>query len=193
MSSLIAYVGSYSIDLRTDYFASLVKSIISQQLSAKAASSIWTKVLKICPLITPEALYVVGTDALKGVGISSAKLKYLENLTSRVATGELNLNTINTLTDEEVIYSLTQVKGIGRWTAEMFLIFSLGREDIFAFDDVGLQRAVKWLYMLDDVSPDKLKVLSEEWKPYRTAASLYLWEVINQDFIKRSPNDVLIF
>lgn len=194
LAGLISYIGDYTLLLRTEYFGSLVKSIIGQQLSAKAASSIWLRVQTICPDISPLTLNMLNDGQLRGVGVSSTKIRYLRDLTQRVLSKDLNLDTIENLTNDEVISTLTQVKGIGRWTAEMFMIFSLGRQDILALDDVGLQRAVKWLYQLGDISNSAdLLAYGELWKPSRTIASLYLWEVINQGLVKVDPCEILSY
>lgn len=181
MKQLIELIGDFNMCLNTGYFPSLVRSIVGQQLSVKAASTIWHRLTELCSNINPEALLSFEDETLKSAGLSKPKVKYVKDLSEKILTKEIVLEGFASKPDEEIINDLTKIKGIGRWTAEMFLIFSLGRPDILAVDDVGLKRAIKWLYKLED-SPgkDEMILISEKWKPYRSVASLYLWEAINR-------------
>jgi len=192
LARLIRHVGEFTVPLHRDYFQSLVRSIIGQQLSVKSAQSIRTRLDALCPILTPSAIAALSDEELRSAGLSTGKIRYLNDLAERVLSGSLDLTAIEGLTDEEVMARLTEVKGIGRWTTEMFLIFSLGRQDILAYDDLGLQRAIKWLYQLKELpSKRKMEILGNHWKPYRSIASLYLWEVVDMDLIKRDPQDLL--
>ncbi|ADL07044.1 DNA-3-methyladenine glycosylase family protein [Thermosediminibacter oceani] len=184
MAYLIHLIGDYSLELEEDYFQSLVQSIVGQQLSMKAADSIWRKLQDLCGEVTPARILSLSEDELRSAGLSKKKIEYIKDLSEKVLSGILDLDKIDSMADEEVIEALVRVKGIGRWTAEMFLIFSLGRPDVFSVADLGLQRAVKWLYGLSDW-PDKKFLIecSQRWKPYRTAASLYLWEAKNRGIV----------
>jgi DNA-3-methyladenine glycosylase II len=158
------------------YFQNLVEAITNQQLSGKAASTIFGRVKDLCKgKISPEMILKLSETKLRGAGLSYAKIKYIKDLSSKVKSGELEINKLDKLTDEEVIKELVAVKGIGRWTAEMFLMFALARPDIFPVDDLGIQKGFekvtgkKW---------DKVKsanIAEKHWKPYRTIASWYLW------------------
>jgi len=185
MAYLIELIGDYSLELEGDFFQSLVQSIVGQQLSTKAADSIWKKLKDFCGEVTPAKILGLEEDELRSVGLSKKKIEYIKDLAGKVESGALDLKKLDTMSDEDIIRTLLQVKGIGRWTAEMFLIFSLGRLDVFSVQDYGLQLSVKWLYELPDW-PDKscLVELSQRWKPYRTVASLYLWEAKNRGLAK---------
>lgn len=169
------------ITLQEDYFVSLASAIVGQQLSNRVAEVLWERLLTLTAgHVNPEGIMNLQDEALREIGISYAKIKYLKALAAAVLDGSLALDRIHTLADEEILHQLTRVKGIGPWTAEMFLIFSMGRPDVFSVGDGGLQRAVKWLYQLDEVpGKDELLRISQRWKPYRTTAALYLWRAID--------------
>jgi DNA-3-methyladenine glycosylase II len=157
-------------------FQTLVTSIISQQLSAKAADTIERRVSEILPSFTPSGFLSVSFDALRSAGLSSAKARYILELASCIKGGRLDFDTLMHQPDEDVIDALRKLPGIGRWTAEMFLIFGLKRPDVLALDDAGLQRAVRILYG-DDA---ELENIGQAWCPYRSVASWYLWKHIDQ-------------
>jgi len=147
------------------YFEDLVNAICSQQLSGKAANTIFERVKKLLVKITPENILMPKEQNLRDCGLSWQKVSYIRDLATKVVGGDLNLLKLDKLTDEEVRNKLVSVKGIGNWTAEMFLMFSLARPDIFPKDDLGIQKAMK-----------NLKIKNpNRWKPYRTVASWYLW------------------
>lgn len=189
MASLIRHIGGYALDLRSDYFPSLVRSIIGQQLSVKAAHSIWSRVEALCRAVTPETVMDTDGAALQNAGLSRTKVAYLKDLAQQVASGEMDLTRIDSLPDHEVINSLVRIKGIGVWTAEMFLIFSLGRLDVLSMGDLGLKRSIQWLYGLKKTPAERtIRSYGRKWAPYRTVASLYLWEAINRGLIKNPPD-----
>ncbi|WP_423800758.1 DNA-3-methyladenine glycosylase family protein [Neobacillus sp. SAB-20_R2A] len=191
LGKLINITGDIEIKLRKDYFIALVKSIISQQLSPKAANTIFARFeLLLQKDINPLSLQTIDDEQLRNVGVSRQKIAYLRDLSAKFSNGEVNLEKIDEVHNEQIIKTLTNIKGIGKWTAEMFLIFSLGRMDVLPLDDVGLQRAVRWLYSL---SKDKdLKLAFQEksynWGGNTTIACLYLWEAVNRDFIIKYEN-----
>ncbi|GBF34061.1 DNA-3-methyladenine glycosylase II [Desulfocucumis palustris] len=184
LGELLDLLGDYTLNLKTDYFGSLVRSILGQQLSVKAAATIWNRTVALCGKISPETVLSLDAERLREAGLSKSKISYIKDLAQKVLDGEILFQEITGLPDQQVIENLTRVKGIGRWTAEMFLIFSLGRPDVFSPDDFGLRRGIKWLYGLDDL-PGKVEVreMAENWKPFRTAASLYIWEAINRGLV----------
>ncbi|MHB8492874.1 MAG: DNA-3-methyladenine glycosylase family protein, partial [Solirubrobacteraceae bacterium] len=162
----------------TDLFRSLVSSIVSQQLSSKAADSIMRRVVAtVAPdgEITPEALLAKTHEELRAAGLSNAKARYLRSLAELVSSGELRLEALRALDDAAVIEQLTKVKGIGRWTAEMFLVFSLGRPDVFSAGDLGIRNAIRRHYGIDSPTLDELVLIAEPWRPYRSTALLLLW------------------
>ncbi len=181
---LIEQLGELSVRLTPDPFQALAMSIIGQQLSVKAAAAIQKRVLQLAPAFTPEALLALDAETLRGAGLSRAKAASIHDLSAKTLGRELDLERLSGMEDEEIVAMVTSVKGIGRWTADMFLLFSLGRPDVLAAGDLGLQRAAKWLYGMED-RPDKkyLEQHAHKWPPYRSAASFYLWEAINRGLI----------
>lgn len=191
VAKLANLIGDFKIDLREDKFISLIRSIIGQQLSLKAAGTISTRLHGILDNnLDPESVSNLDNESLRGVGISKQKIGYIRDLCQNVKTGKLNLHELDFLNDEEVIKKLTEVKGIGDWTAEMFLIFTLGRENVLSLGDISLQRACKWLYSKDTNIDGKtlLKEKGQNWHPYRTFASLYLWSAVNLGYVDKSKN-----
>jgi len=165
---------------RKDHLTALAGSIVSQQLSTKAAATIFSRFLALLPEHTPlcaQAVLALDDAALRGAGLSGQKVRYLRDLCERIIDGRLELEAIESLDDEAVIARLTEVKGFGRWTAEMFLMFRLHRPDVLPVDDLGIVNAVQRLYGLRK-RPDakKLHKLGEAWRPYRSVASWYLWQ-----------------
>ncbi|WP_242837330.1 DNA-3-methyladenine glycosylase family protein [Alkaliphilus transvaalensis] len=184
LAKLINMIGDLKIQLPSDHFRSLCRNIVGQQLSVKAAATIWKRFQEGCGELSPEGILAMKEEALRAFGLSRSKVVYIKDLCHKIIDQEIILTEFNQLTDQEVISNLTKVKGIGKWTAEMFLIFSLGRLDVFAMEDLGLKRAVKWIYDLEELPKKKaLEEYSQIWMPHRTIASLYLWEGINQKII----------
>lgn len=161
------------------YFVSLVESIISQQLSVKAADTIYGRFKKLFnkEKITPEEAINLPEETIRTVGISYQKIKYIKDLAEKTLASGIVFEQFEIMTDEEIIEELVKVKGIGRWTAEMFLMFSMGRPDVFSFGDLGLRNAIERLYKLDH-KPTQVEAekIAEKWKPYRTTACRYLWK-----------------
>ena len=164
-------------------FGALMKAIVSQQLSTKAAHTIFTRLMALFDgAPTPGALAALTDAQLRGVGLSGQKLRYMRDLGGKVQDGSLPLLALDAMTDEDVIVALTQVKGIGRWTAEMFLIFRLQRPDVLPVGDLGIVRAVQRAYKLRKApSPDRLTRIGEAWRPYRSVACWYLWASLNNE------------
>ena len=162
-----------------DIFCGLVESIVSQQLSTRAAATIYGRLRALMPgggAPTPHAILPLSDDVLRGAGLSRQKVSYLRDLSQRVIDGSLNTDAFATLTDDEVVAQLTQIKGIGRWTADMILIFRLARPDILPVGDLGIVKAVQKAYGLRK-TPDATRLfeIGERWRPYRSIASWYLW------------------
>lgn len=181
LAKVIDLVGEFNLSLTKNPYESLVEAIITQQLSAKAADSISTRFRAIYGRFPKPADVIETSDAkLRKVGLSYMKVSYIKDLSKKVESKEIRLDYMKNLSDEEVIAQLTQVKGIGRWTAEMFLIFSLGRLDVLPVGDLGLRKGIKNLYSLEEL-PEKEQIerIAEKWRPYRSVATWYLWR--NQD------------
>jgi DNA-3-methyladenine glycosylase II len=163
----------------------LARALVSQQLSVKAAATIFDRLLALFPeadgFPAPDRVLAVSIEQLRTVGLSRQKASYLHDLCGRVQSGRLSLDTLDSLSDEQVMETLTAVKGIGRWTAEMILIFQLGRSDVLPVDDVGLLRSLQRVYGLRR-RPSSAQVLriGEKWRPYRSIASWYLWADLDQ-------------
>jgi DNA-3-methyladenine glycosylase II len=161
----------------SDPFEALVHAIISQQLSSSAAATIAARFEGLyggCPL--PPQVAATSDQQLRAVGLSAQKIGYLRDLCRRIADGSLPLSALDTMTDDEVVAALTQVKGIGRWTAEMFLMFRLHRPDVLPVGDLGILKAVQKAYRLRKApTPERLTRIGEAWRPYRSIACWYLW------------------
>jgi len=177
LASLIEKYGVCTIKPigKNDYFVSLVEAIIGQQLSGKAAESIFKKVKLGLKNISPSEIIKCKDITLRNYGLSWAKVKYLKDLAHKVDRGDLKINNLSDLSNEKIIESLTQVKGIGRWTSEMFLMFSLARPDVFPVDDLGIRKGIRKILGIN-LEPEKIKRFARRWKPYRTVASWYVWK-----------------
>jgi DNA-3-methyladenine glycosylase II len=178
MKRTMQTVGPFTLQPTGVSFAILVRAIISQLISTKAALTIHSRLEAALPdkHVTPEAILALRVETLRGVGLSGNKARALHDLAGRITSGELPLQRLGDMTDEDVVGHLLPVHGIGKWTAEMFLIFSLGRLDVLPVDDFGLRAAVRDLYELPDL-PDRgtLRELGEPWRPYRSIATWYCW------------------
>lgn len=181
MKGLVEKTGEIELKPVADSFDSLVQSIIYQQISGSAANSIYRKLLgEIGSRVTPEKLNTITDDQLRRSGISPQKIRYLRDLTEKVISRELDLSVIHELSDDEIVQKLTAVKGIGVWTAQMFLIFTLGRPDVFPSGDLGIQNAMKKHYGVKGKTIEKrMTKIAGKWSPYRTAATLILWKSEN--------------
>lgn len=164
-----------------NYFIELVESIINQQLSGKAASTIFSrfKNLFLNNKITPKKILKLDDQKIRNVGVSFSKIKYIKDLSDKVKNKELNLENIDKLTNSEILECLVKVKGIGPWTAEMFLMFSLNRPDIFSHGDLGLKNAIKKLYKLDSPTKEEIELICNKWSPYKTYACRILWKSLD--------------
>jgi DNA-3-methyladenine glycosylase II len=161
-----------------DPFSALVRTITSQQLSTKAAATIHRRIVDLMPagVATPEALERISDEQLRAAGLSRQKIAYVRDLARHAVSGDLPLHTLNALSDDDVIAAITRVKGLGQWSAEMFLMFRLHRADVLPVDDLGIVTAVQRLYGLRKrPKPDRLRKIAEPWRPYRTVACWYLW------------------
>lgn len=161
---------------KSKYFVDLLEAITNQQLSGKAASTIFGRVRDLCKGgICPETVLRLSEAELRKAGLSYQKIKYVKDLSSKVKNKELELERLGKLSDEEVITELVKVKGIGRWTAEMFLMFSLGRPDVFPVDDLGVRKGFEKVTGKKFDKEKSAKFALKIWAPYRTVASWYIW------------------
>jgi DNA-3-methyladenine glycosylase II len=178
LTSLIARVGPCSLAPDPNGFAVLVRSVVSQLISTAAARTISARLVEALGAqgVTPEAILAVAEETLRGVGLSRTKTQAIRDLATRIRTGDLPLERFETLTDEAVTTHLTSVRGIGPWTANMFLIFGLGRPDILPVGDLGLRAGVQQQYSLPELpGPTELRQRAEAWRPFRSIATWYLW------------------
>lgn len=168
---------------RRTHFEALVEAIVSQQLSVKAADTIFFRFVALFGKFPkPEQILKMKDSKLREVGLSYQKISYIKDLATKVLSKDLKLNTLSRLDNEAVINELVKVKGIGRWTAEMFLMFSLLRPDVFSSGDLGLRNAIIKLYKLKKPPTEKqLERITKKWSPHRTTASRYLWKSLNNE------------
>ena len=188
MAALIERVGKIDIATRMkrrkeerpeDPYGALLRAIVGQQLSTKAARTIYLRVVDLFggTTPTPEQLLEAEEEDLRACGLSGRKTEYVRDLATHVVSGELELDRLDRLSDEEVIEEIVAVRGLGQWTAEMFLLFHLQRPDILSGGDLGIRKAIQIEYGLDEMPPPKRVIeIGEPWRPYRSLASLYLWE-----------------
>jgi len=177
----IGEIESLTLRNTSDYFVALCEEIVSQQLSGKVADVIFGRFKKLFPkeAIMAKGVLKLTHEQLRGVGMSNAKAKYIKDLAEKVENKEVHLKKLVAMENEEVIAELTKIKGIGRWTAEMFLMFTLGREDIFSHGDLGLKNAIKILYKLENPTKEAVEMITIKWSPYRTYACRVLWRSLD--------------
>jgi len=178
LSAIVDRVGPYRMQFREPTFGALVGSIVSQQLSTKVARVIFGRLLAAMPNgeLTPENILKLRPQEMRTLGLSARKVEYIRDIARHTRDGTLNFTALPELDDSAVIECLTQVKGIGVWTAHMFLMFALQRPNILAVGDLGIRSAIKKAYALDHLpSPAEIEELAANWHPYCTAACWYLW------------------
>jgi DNA-3-methyladenine glycosylase II len=165
---------------RGEPFLTLARAIVGQQISVKAAQSVWDRLVLVVPEMTPHQVLARNRAQLRQCGLSDRKVEYIADLARHFADGTIHVARWPRMSDEEVIAELVQVRGIGRWTAEMFLIFNLLRPDVFPLDDLGLQRAIRLRYFRGrKVSLGRIRRLGETWAPWRSVATWYLWRSLD--------------
>lgn len=182
MQEMIDQVGPYTLRFESDRFSLLIRSIVSQQISTTAARAIRKRLLELVGRggLTAANLIRFDVAELRAVGLSSRKAAYVLDLAQKVHSGAVDLRQIGRLSDERVVETLTQVKGIGRWTAQMFLIFSLGRPDVFPHDDLGVRTAIRDRYGLAELPDRKTsQAIASPWRPYASVASWYCWRTLD--------------
>ncbi len=183
LAGVVRSVGPFTLKPDPGGYEILVRSILSQQISVAAARTIRGRLQALLPAgkLTAKNIDALSDNELQSVGVSRQKQTYLRHLTSCTLDGTINFRRIAKASDEDAVTELLEVKGIGRWTAQMFLMFSLGRIDVFAPDDLGLRNAIRKLYELPEKpSRSELEQHADRWRPYRTIASWYLWRSLEQ-------------
>jgi DNA-3-methyladenine glycosylase II len=195
MKDVIERVGPCTLQPDPDVFNALVDAIISQQISVKAADAIMARVRAALPdgKVTPENLLPCDFDSLRALGLSTPKARYIRNLVEYVISGQLQLEKLEELEDEEIITQLTAVKGIGRWTAEMCLIFVLIRPDVLPVDDLGFLEGIRVAYQLPErPTKQEARERGELWRPYRTFATWYMWAIRRISVHHESPRTRIV-
>ncbi len=178
LKRLISDHGQCTLGFDSNGFAVLARAIVAQQISSRAAKSISARLTELCGRrgVTAKAILATSHEKLREVGLSEAKAKSMLDLAEKTSNGEVDLNDLHELGDEEIVKRLLPIRGVGRWTAEMFLMFSLGRLDVLPVADYGLRAGVRNHYVLEDLpDKDQLNSLAEPWRPYRTIATWYIW------------------
>jgi DNA-3-methyladenine glycosylase II len=165
---------------RGEAFLTLARAIVGQQISVKAAQSVWDRLVACVGEVTPQAVLLKERPVLRACGLSDRKTEYIADLAQHFADGSIHVHRWPRMSDEEIIAELVQVRGIGRWTAEMFLIFNLLRPDVFPLDDLGLQKGIRVSYFANrKVALSTMRRLGESWRPWRSVATWYLWRSLD--------------
>jgi len=165
---------------RGEPFMTLARAIVGQQISVRAAQSVWDRFVLAAPEVTPAQVLALDAARLRACGLSSRKVEYISDLARHFADGTVHVRRWPEMDDEAVIAELVQVRGIGRWTAEMFLIFNLLRPDVFPLDDLGLQKAIRRAYFNGrSATPARMRRLGASWAPWRSVATWYLWRSLD--------------
>ena len=192
LGKLIKYINKTELIIEEDGFKCIVKYIIGQQISDKARETIWQRVCAILKNITPENILAINDNELRKVGLSERKINYIKILASAVISEDINFYDFKELTNEEIIKKLTALKGIGQWTAEMYLIFSLGRENVLSKGDGTIRRTIQWMYDLEKLpSSEILLKYFSNWTQYATIVSSYLWKSIELGLVQRPFNEII--
>lgn len=180
MRKLIPQFGDMQLTGQSEAFTTLVRSIIGQQITVKAADSVWQRLVEVCPKCTPAQVIKAGPEKLAGCGLSKRKAEYLLDLAEHFKAKRVHADKWIEMDDEEVISELIQIRGIGRWTAEMFLIFNLLRPNILPLDDLGLLKGISINYFSGEpVSRSDAREVAANWEPWRTVATWYLWRSLD--------------
>jgi DNA-3-methyladenine glycosylase II len=195
LAPVIEASGPCRLKPHADHYGELVGSIVGQQLSAQAAGAIWRRVLDLFngKMPTPEQLVKVDDQRLRDVGLSWAKVKYVKDLAQHVLDKRLDLEHIATMPNDQLIEQLTAVKGLGEWSAHMFMIFGLGRLDVLPVGDLGVRKAIQKLYALDSLpAPEQIITISNQnsWHPYESVAAWYLWQSLDNNPQKPTRHNV---
>jgi DNA-3-methyladenine glycosylase II len=184
MKKLIPQFGEARLQSRGDAFTTLARSIVGQQISVKAAQSVWDKLAALTPgaptRVLPDAVLALDTTAMRGAGLSARKVEYLRDLATHFESGAVHVRQWQQMDDEAIIEELVAIRGIGRWTAEMFLIFHLMRPNVLPLDDLGLLKGISVNYFSGEpVSRAEAREVGDAWTPYRSVATWYLWRSLD--------------
>jgi len=185
MKLLIESVGDINREYIENSFIALVNSIVYQQISFKAGNSIWNKFENLVDEITPENLEKIDFDELRSCGLSKSKILYIKNIADAIMNNELKINEYDEMSEEDIYEDLIKIKGIGPWTIEMFLIFSLNKKNIMSYGDLGLRKGIEWLYGIkEDITEKEFNKYKKKFSPLGTLVSFYLWEITIRNYFK---------
>lgn len=187
MAAIIARHPRVTLQSRGDAFVTLARSIVGQQISVKAAEAVWQRVWSSCPVFSPQSLLCQSTASLRSCGLSERKVEYIRDLAAHFDNGRVNPACFDAQSDEEIITELVAIRGIGRWTAEMFLIFNLLRPNVLPLDDLGLLKAIGLHYfkgakaerLMRAAGRRRVLKLARTWEPWRSVATWYLWRALD--------------
>lgn len=177
LGEVIRQIGPVKRAVTPDLFAALVSSIVGQQISTKAADTVRQRLEVLIQEITPERILSFSDEELQSVGMSYRKVTYIKNSAEKIVSGEIAIERLHGWSDEEVKKELTKLKGVGEWTAEMLMIFSMQRRNVLSFDDLGIQRGLRMLYHHRRITPELFRKYHRRYTPVASVASLYLWEI----------------
>ncbi|PRY83417.1 DNA-3-methyladenine glycosylase family protein [Alkalibacterium olivapovliticus] len=177
LGKAIDAIGKVRRVIRPNLYTALVNSIIGQQISTKAQQTIWNRLEDKLGEVTPENILSLSDEEVQSIGISFRKVSYIKQVSKEIVQGDLDLNELQTMSDDEVTQRLSQIKGVGVWTAEMLMIFSMGREDILSWDDLAIHRGLRMLYHHRRITKKLFAKYKRRYSPYSSIASLYLWEI----------------
>jgi len=192
LGKLIRYIGTSELAIEKDGFKCLVKYIVGQQISDKARETIWQRICTTFGNLAPDIMLSTSDSDLRRVGLSGSKVEYIKTLAEGIIEKRIDFEVFQTLSNKEIITELTALKGIGQWTAEMYLIFSLGRENVLSKGDGTIRRTIQWMYDLKELPSSK--VLAEHffnWTEYATIVSSYLWKAIALGLTQKSVNEAI--
>lgn len=177
LGAAIDKIGMIKREINPEPFTALVSSIVSQQISKKAAETVWNRLCSLLVNITAESIAQMTLSEIQGCGMTVRKAEYIKGIANAAIIGEINFSILHTLTDEEIIKKFSALNGVGIWTAEMLLIFSLCRPDVVSYGDLAIRRGMMRLYGLTDLPKEKFNKYRKRYSPYGSVASLYLWEL----------------
>lgn len=177
LAKVIDKIGPIKREITPDLFTALVHAIVSQQISNKARDTVWSRIVDKLGEITPTNVHNLSVEELQSCGISFRKVNYIKSAAEKIVQGELDLDSLYSLSDDEVSDKLCQLNGIGPWTAEMLMMFSMQRPNILSFGDLAIKRAMSTLYNLDEIDKKTFNKYWKKYSPYASVASLYLWEI----------------
>ena len=185
LAKVISLVGPITYQIHDDAFAFLVHEIIEQMLSIKAAAKIYSRLEELCNgFVTPDSINRLTDEQIKSIGTSTLKVSYIRGITNAMLSGEINLEELPSLCDQQICKKLLTLKGVGNWTAKMYLIFVLDRQDILPSEDIAFIQVYEWMYKTIERSKESIEKRCKKWKPYSSIAAHYLYRALDAGFTK---------